>query len=152
MNEPVKTELMNNMKLICIVVLLLLNGAYASEPCRPIVNHKFTRAQVKLTSAWALVGPGVDTLLVKSINIQSYTPQLASQLYTKMFLHTCIYLQLLKVHSMIKLNVSMRCYCASLRQKQVYLNTNNASYELQCMGVTLTNLQLCSYIQTVCPS
>ena len=64
MTEPVKTELMNNMKLICIVVLLLLNGAYASEPYRPIVNHKFTRAQVKLTSAWALVDPGIDTPLV----------------------------------------------------------------------------------------
>ena len=47
---------MNTTKL----VPLPLNGAYASKLLRPTVNHKFTRAQVKLTRAWALVDPGVD--------------------------------------------------------------------------------------------
>ena len=56
---------MNSTKL----VLLLLNGAYASlsELFRPAVNRKFTRAdtgQIKLTRVWALVGPGVDTPLL----------------------------------------------------------------------------------------
>ena len=50
-----KTEMMNNTKL----VPLPLNGAYASELLRPTINHKFTRAQVKLTRAWILVGPDV---------------------------------------------------------------------------------------------
>ena len=45
------------------LVPLLLNGAYVSELCRPTANNKFTRAQAKLTRAWALVGLGVDTPL-----------------------------------------------------------------------------------------
>ena len=48
------------------LVPLLLNGAYASELCRPIANNKFTRAQAKLTRTWALVGLGVDTPLPTS--------------------------------------------------------------------------------------
>ena len=34
---------------------------YVSELFRPTVNHKITRAQIKLTRACALVAPGVDT-------------------------------------------------------------------------------------------
>ena len=43
--------------------MLSLNGAYQSELFRPTLNHKFSRAQVKLTRACALVGPAVDTPL-----------------------------------------------------------------------------------------
>ena len=42
----------------------------------PTVHHKFTRAQVKLTKAWALVGPGVDTplpVISKDKQIQNFT-------------------------------------------------------------------------------
>ena len=42
------------------LVPLPLNGAYASELCRPTANNKFIRAQAKLSRAWALVSPGID--------------------------------------------------------------------------------------------
>ena len=51
---------MNNTKLHFSIAA---NSVYASELCRPTANHKFTRTQVNLTRAWALVGPGVDTPL-----------------------------------------------------------------------------------------
>ena len=43
---------------------LPLNSAYASKLCGPTANNKFTRAQAKLTRAWILIGPGVDTPLI----------------------------------------------------------------------------------------
>ena len=47
----------------------------------PIVHHKFTRAQVKLTKAWALVGPGVDTplpVISKDKQTQNFTNMIST--------------------------------------------------------------------------
>ena len=54
---------------------------------------KFTRAQVKLTWAQALVGPGVDTPLTpmciyKAGNMRAYSPQVATEYIFVLYIYT----------------------------------------------------------------
>ena len=66
--------------------MLPLNGDYMqlSNLCRPTVNHKVILAQVKLTRAWALVGPDVDMPLNK------LEPQAISRTYNLAFTIVCM--------------------------------------------------------------
>ena len=58
---------------------MLHNGAYASGLFWHTANHKFTKAQVKLTRARALVGPGLDTTLHKAKNEVHFSSQILNE-------------------------------------------------------------------------
>ena len=56
-----KPETMNIMKFVPLSLVVITQVNYLGLAK---VNHKFTRAQIKLTRAWALLGASVDMPLV----------------------------------------------------------------------------------------